>query len=81
MEHVEYVYTFGMDDEEVERHLREAMTGVLSLARDDDARHDFALRVHGFGRGCRGALFRLTGFAKGGPGLYVTPILPEARDP
>jgi len=37
MEHVEYVYTFGMDDEEVERHLREAMTGVLSLARDDDA--------------------------------------------
>ena len=37
MEHVEYVYTFGMDDEEVEQHLREAMTGVLSLAHDDDA--------------------------------------------
>ncbi|RBI61699.1 pyridoxamine 5'-phosphate oxidase family protein [halophilic archaeon] len=37
MEHVEYLYTFGMDEAELERHLREAETGVLSLARGDDA--------------------------------------------
>lgn len=37
MEHVEFVYTFGMDKTEIERKLREAETGVLSLARGDDA--------------------------------------------
>ena len=37
MEHVEYLYTFGMDEAELERHLREAETGVLSLARENDA--------------------------------------------
>ncbi len=37
MEHVEYVYTFGMDETELERKLEESDTGVLSLARDGDA--------------------------------------------
>jgi nitroimidazol reductase NimA-like FMN-containing flavoprotein (pyridoxamine 5'-phosphate oxidase superfamily) len=37
MEHVEYVYTFGMDETELEGKLRDADTGVLSLARDGDA--------------------------------------------
>jgi uncharacterized protein len=37
MEHVEYVYTFGMDEAELEGKLRDADTGVLSLARDGDA--------------------------------------------
>ncbi|WP_458189303.1 pyridoxamine 5'-phosphate oxidase family protein [Haladaptatus sp. NG-WS-4] len=37
MEHVEYVYTFGMDETEIEDRLREAGTGILSLARGDDA--------------------------------------------
>lgn len=37
MEHVEYVYTFGMDESELERKLDAADTGVLSLARDGDA--------------------------------------------
>ncbi|WP_458205676.1 pyridoxamine 5'-phosphate oxidase family protein [Haladaptatus sp. NG-SE-30] len=37
MEHVEYVYTFGMDETELERKLRETETGILSLAQDDDA--------------------------------------------
>lgn len=37
MEHVECVYTFGMDEAELERRLRDAETGVLSLARDGDA--------------------------------------------
>ncbi|WP_435361145.1 pyridoxamine 5'-phosphate oxidase family protein [Haloarchaeobius sp. DFWS5] len=37
MEHVEYVYTFGMDDEELERRLTEHGHGVLSLADGGDA--------------------------------------------
>ncbi len=37
MEHVEYLYTFGMDETELERKLNGADTGVLSLARDGDA--------------------------------------------
>lgn len=37
MEHVEYVHTAGMDREEAEAHLREAETGVLSLADGDEA--------------------------------------------
>ncbi|MFH5800103.1 pyridoxamine 5'-phosphate oxidase family protein [Haladaptatus sp. CMAA 1911] len=37
MEHVEYVYTFGMDETELEGKLRDANTGVLSLARDSDS--------------------------------------------
>ncbi|WP_435334964.1 pyridoxamine 5'-phosphate oxidase family protein [Haloarchaeobius sp. TZWWS8] len=37
MEHVEYVYTFGMDEDEVAQRLREQGHGVLSLADDCDA--------------------------------------------
>lgn len=37
MEHIEFVYTFGMDGAEIERRLRENATGVLSLARDGTA--------------------------------------------
>ncbi|WP_276302021.1 pyridoxamine 5'-phosphate oxidase family protein [Halorussus lipolyticus] len=37
MEHVEYVYTFGMTDEEVDEYLRENEVGVLSLADGGDA--------------------------------------------
>ncbi|MFT4882855.1 MAG: nitroimidazol reductase NimA-like FMN-containing flavoprotein [Natronomonas sp.] len=37
MEHVEYVYTVGMTDTEVEEHFRAGEHGVLSLASDDDA--------------------------------------------
>ena len=37
MDHVEYVYTTGMDGEEVDRRLRECGHGVLALARGDDA--------------------------------------------
>ncbi|WP_135824077.1 pyridoxamine 5'-phosphate oxidase family protein [Halorussus ruber] len=37
MEHVEYVYTFGMTDEELDEYLRENDIGVLSLADDGDA--------------------------------------------
>lgn len=37
MEDVEWAYTRGMDDAEVERRLRESDTGVLAVARDDDA--------------------------------------------
>ncbi len=37
MEHVEYVYTFGMTDAEVEQYLRDGEVGVLSLADDGDA--------------------------------------------
>jgi hypothetical protein len=32
MEHVQYVYTFGMDDDEIARRLREEEAGVLALA-------------------------------------------------
>ena len=37
MDHVEYVYTSGMSESEVERSLRAGEHGVLALARDDDA--------------------------------------------
>lgn len=37
MEHIEYAYTHGMDDEEVAERLRSSATGVLSLADDGDA--------------------------------------------
>lgn len=37
MEHVEYTYTHGMDDSEIEDRLRTAETGVLALAGDGDA--------------------------------------------
>jgi nitroimidazol reductase NimA-like FMN-containing flavoprotein (pyridoxamine 5'-phosphate oxidase superfamily) len=37
MKHVEYAYTSGMDDSEIEERLETAETGVLSLASDDDA--------------------------------------------
>ncbi|SER86962.1 pyridoxamine 5'-phosphate oxidase family protein [Natrinema salaciae] len=37
MDHVEYVYTIGMSDEEVREHLERVDTGVLALAADDDA--------------------------------------------
>ncbi|MFC7079660.1 pyridoxamine 5'-phosphate oxidase family protein [Halorussus caseinilyticus] len=37
MEHVEYVYTFGMTDEELDEYLRNAEVGVLSLADEGDA--------------------------------------------
>lgn len=37
MEHVEYVYTEGVDEAETERLLREHGHGVLALAKDNDA--------------------------------------------
>lgn len=37
MDRVEYVYTIGMTDEEVEEYLERAETGVLALAGDGDA--------------------------------------------
>ena len=37
MDHVEYVYTAGMDEAEVERRLTEGETGVLALASGSDA--------------------------------------------
>ena len=37
MEHVEYVYTEGVDEAETERFLREHGHGVLALAKDNDA--------------------------------------------
>lgn len=37
MEDIEYTYTLGMDDAELDRRLRENDTGVLSLAHDADA--------------------------------------------
>ncbi|WP_440991810.1 pyridoxamine 5'-phosphate oxidase family protein [Haloarchaeobius baliensis] len=37
MEHIEYAYTHGMDDEEIAERLQAEGTGVLSLADDDDA--------------------------------------------
>ena len=56
MEHVEYVYTVGMAEPDVERHLREAETGVLSLADGDRA---YAVPVHAhYHEGT--LLFRLT---------------------
>jgi nitroimidazol reductase NimA-like FMN-containing flavoprotein (pyridoxamine 5'-phosphate oxidase superfamily) len=56
VEHIEYVYTVGMSEEDVERHLSDAETGVLSLA---DGSRAYAVPVH-----CKYAdgvlLFRLT---------------------
>jgi hypothetical protein len=37
MDHVEYVYTVGMDDDAVEDYLRRGNHGVLALAAADDA--------------------------------------------
>ncbi len=37
MEHVEYVYTTGMTEDELEDHLRTGEHGVLGLAADNDA--------------------------------------------
>ncbi|EMA62424.1 pyridoxamine 5'-phosphate oxidase family protein [Halorubrum lipolyticum] len=37
MEHVEYAYSRGMDDAETAERLRAATSGVLSLARENDA--------------------------------------------
>lgn len=37
MDHVEYVYTEGVDEEEIDRLLKKRGHGVLALARDDDA--------------------------------------------
>ena len=37
MEHIEYVYTEGIDEEEISRLLKERGHGVLALARDEDA--------------------------------------------
>jgi nitroimidazol reductase NimA-like FMN-containing flavoprotein (pyridoxamine 5'-phosphate oxidase superfamily) len=37
MEHVEYVYTSGMSETEVDEHLRSGEHGVLALADGDDA--------------------------------------------
>jgi hypothetical protein len=38
MEHVDYAYTRGMSDEEVEQRLKTAETGVLALCDEGDAR-------------------------------------------
>lgn len=37
MRHTEYVYTTGMDEAEVDEHLRAGQHGVLALADGDDA--------------------------------------------
>jgi hypothetical protein len=37
MEHVEYVYTEGIDEEEISQLLEERGHGLLALPRDDDA--------------------------------------------
>ena len=37
MEHIEYAYTRGMDDDEIEERLRTSETGVLSLSKESDA--------------------------------------------
>jgi nitroimidazol reductase NimA-like FMN-containing flavoprotein (pyridoxamine 5'-phosphate oxidase superfamily) len=37
MEHVEYVYTSGMNESEVDAHLRAGEHGVLGLADDNDS--------------------------------------------
>lgn len=37
MEHIEYEYTRGMDDDEIDERLRTSETGVLSLSREGDA--------------------------------------------
>jgi hypothetical protein len=58
VEHIEFVYTVGMSEEDVERHLSEAETGVLSLADESRA---YAVPVHCQYRHDGGTLlFRLT---------------------
>lgn len=37
LQHIDYTYTRGMDESEVERRLRETDSGVLALASDDTA--------------------------------------------
>ncbi|MGQ4555427.1 pyridoxamine 5'-phosphate oxidase family protein [Halobellus sp. GM3] len=37
MKHVDYAYTLGMDDDDVEERLRGVETGVLALARDGES--------------------------------------------
>ena len=37
MEHIEYAYTAGMDEDLVDERLRETETGVLALARESEA--------------------------------------------
>lgn len=37
MEKIDYVFTGGLSEEEIESHLTTNQTGVLALARDDDA--------------------------------------------
>jgi hypothetical protein len=56
VEHIEYVYTVGMSEEDVEEHLEAAETGVLSLA---DGNRAYAVPVHcAYGDGV--LVFRLT---------------------
>jgi hypothetical protein len=43
MDHVQFVYTFGMDESEVEERLRSEAAGVLSLADDGTA---YGVPVH-----------------------------------
>ena len=43
MEHIDFIYTIGMDESDVERHLTAAETGVLSLADESRA---YAVPVH-----------------------------------
>ena len=43
MRNVEFVYTLGMDEAEVGEYLSRAETGVLSLAKDDEA---YGVPVH-----------------------------------
>ncbi len=56
MEHVEYVYTEGMDGTEVETRLREGNHGVLGLAKGNDA---YAVPLHYHHDGNR-LLFRVS---------------------
>lgn len=56
MEHIDYVYTVGMAESDVERHLEAAETGVLSLA---DGSRAYAVPVHCHYRDGT-LLFRLT---------------------
>jgi hypothetical protein len=56
VEHIEFVYTVGMEESDVERHLDGAETGVLSLADDSRA---YAVPVHCHYRD-GSLLFRLT---------------------
>ena len=37
MDHIDYAYTFGMDESAIEERLRETETGVLSLSRDNES--------------------------------------------